>query len=232
MRFINKDRTIPSAFNELVQKVLDTPDHSGFNSLGQLKPALLEFLIEEQKGVCAYCNQTITTKTATVEHLVCQSHNPKFDLNYHNLFAVCKGNEGIPIKSHCDKYRANYKKNDYFLPFILFDQCTTTSWNQVNPFFDVKYNPKTRFLSGEIIPKERNIDGFPSLKSRIQNTIDTLNLNAPILIEARKSKWENVCETKQEKGFNWQQLFDFYLKMKPLTNFHEFVLLTIRKQEP
>jgi uncharacterized protein (TIGR02646 family) len=231
MRFIDKNRTIPSAFGNIVQQVLGTPDHRGYNSLGKLRTPLLEILIKEQFGLCAYCNQQITASNSTVEHLVCQSHNPNFDLNYHNLFAVCKGNEGVKDRSHCDKHRANNKKNDYFLPFILFDQCTTTSWDQVNPFFDVKYNPKTRFLPGEIIPKDRYIDGFPSLKSRIQNAIDTLNLNAPILIEARRTKWESVLETKQKNGLDWQKLFDYYLRMNPLTSFHEFVLLAIRKQK-
>jgi uncharacterized protein (TIGR02646 family) len=231
MRFVDKSRNIPSSISEIIKQVFETPDHGGYNSLGRLRPVLLECLIKEQFGICAYCNQEITTRPATVEHLICQSHNHNLDLNYYNLFAVCKGNEGIKDKSHCDKYRANNKKNDYFFPFILFNQCITNSWDKVNPFFDVKFNPKMNFLSGEIIPREENLDEFPSIKSRIQYAINTLNLNAPILIEARKTKWENVLETKQEKELNWQQLFDFYLNMKPFTSFHEFILLAIRKQE-
>jgi len=231
MRFIHKHRNIPSDFDEIVQQILGTPDHIGYKSIGRLRPTMLKYLIGEQKGLCAYCNQTITASTATIEHLICQSHNSNLDLNYHNLFAVCDGNEGGKDNSHCDKFRANKKNNEYFFPFILFDQCFTSSWDQVNPFFDVRFNPKTNVLSGEIIPKERSIPGYPSIKSRIQYVIDTLNFNTPILIEARRTKWENVQATKQEKDLSWQELFDYYLNMTPFTSFHEFVLLAIRKQD-
>ncbi|MEI6138505.1 MAG: retron system putative HNH endonuclease [Mariniphaga sp.] len=231
MRFINKDRSSPLAFSGIVQQVIDTPDNSGYESLGRLRPMLLEYLIIEQHGLCAYCNQRITKETATVEHLICQSHNSNFDLNYHNLFAVCKGNEGVNQTSHCDKFRANSKKNDYFLPFILFEQCLTSSWNQTNPFFDVEFNRKSGVISGKIEAKQANVKGYPSVNSRITYAIDTLNLNTPVLVNARKSKWEMVLQTKQEKGIDWQSLFNYYLNSTSLTDFHEFVLLAIRKQE-
>lgn len=231
MKFINKDKGYPLDFSHIVEQIHGTPGNDGFNSLGNFKPSLLEFLVNEQHGSCAYCNQKITVKTSNVEHLICQSHNPNFDLNYHNLFAVCKGNEGIVEKSHCDKYRANGKKNDYFFPFIFFKHCLTSSWNQTNPFFDVEFNRRTGVISGKIIAKNANIDGYPSINTRIQYAIDILNLNAPILMEARKKKWELVLQTKKENKDNWQDLFDYYLNTNPYTDFQEFVLLAIRKQE-
>jgi hypothetical protein len=161
---------------------------------------------------------------------VCQSHNPNYDLNYHNLFAVCKGNEGIVATSHCDKFRANGKKNDYFLPFVLFNKCLTTSWDSVNPFFDIEYNGRSGIVSGKITAKEANIDGYPAIKPSIEYAINTLNLNAPILIEARKAKWEQVLVNKEELNYNWAELFDYYLNTNPYTDFFEFVLLSIRKQ--
>lgn len=231
MRFINKIRRLPLGFSDIVDQVLDTPGSDGFNSLGSLKPKLLEYLINEQNGLCAYCNQRITVKSATVEHLICQSHNPILDLNYHNLFAVCRGNEGVVQKSHCDKHRANAKKNDYFFPFLFFKHCITSSWNQTNPFFDVEFNSRTGVISGKITAKEANVIGYPSIKTRIEYAIDVLNLNAPILIEARKKKWQMVLQTKQKNVFSWQDLFNHYLNKNPNTDFHEFVMLAIRKQE-
>ncbi len=230
MRFINKQRNIPSAFSEIVTPVLDTPGNAGFKGLGNKKRELLDILVEEQKGLCAYCNQKITSNSSTVEHLVCQSHNPDYDLNYHNLVAVCKGNEGIVAKSHCDKFRANGKKNEYFLPFILFNKCRTTSWDFVNPFFDIEFNGRSGIVSGKIIAKEANIDGYPPIKQNIENAINTLNLNAPVLIAARKEKWEQVLANKNLLKFNWTELFDYYLKTNPFTDFYEFVLLAIKKQ--
>jgi hypothetical protein len=206
MRFIQKQNSTPTAFVELVTGV------AGYNAL--------------------YRNQSITLKTATIEHLICQSHNPSFDLKYFNQFAVCRGNDGQVLLSHCDKYRANGSNNDYFVPYLLFNTCLSTTWNSINPFFDVEYNPRTELYSGKLIPRNAKLNGYPGNKQRVQDTIKILNLNAEILISARKEKWESVKQTREKLGLNWQDLFAHYLTMNPLTDFSEFVLLAIRKQVP
>lgn len=206
MRFIQKQNSTPTAFIELVTGV------AGYNAL--------------------YSNQSITLKTATIEHLICQSHNPSFDLKYFNQFAVCRGNDGQVLLSHCDKYRANGSNNDYFVPYLLFNTCLSTTWNSINPFFDVEYNPRTELYSGKLIPRNANLNGYPGNQQRVQDTIQVLNLNAEILISARKEKWESVKQTRDKLGLNWQDLFAHYLTMNPLTDFSEFVLLAIRKQVP
>jgi uncharacterized protein (TIGR02646 family) len=229
MRFILKKKSIPPEFAEIVDPTLNTPDASGYNSLAN-KSNLRNFLIEEQHGLCAYCNQKITHEKSTIEHVICQSHNSDFDLNYYNLFAVCQGNEGKIATSHCDKYRANKMKNAYFSPFMFFKKCITTSWSEINPFFDVKFINKIGLITGEIIPREQNVEGYPTNLDSIQNSIDVLNLNSEILIEARKVKWENVIDNKIENNISWEDLFSFYLNQKHKTDFLEFVLIAIRKQ--
>jgi uncharacterized protein (TIGR02646 family) len=206
MRFIQKQNSTPTAFIELVTGV------AGYNAL--------------------YSNQSITLKTATIEHLICQSHNPSFDLKYFNPFAVCRGNDGQILLSHCDKYRANGSNNDYFVPYLLFNTCLSTTWNSINPFFDVEYNPRTELYSGKLIPRNAKLNGYPGNQQRVKDTIQVLNLNAEILINARKEKWESVKQTREKLGLNWQDLFAHYLTMNPLTDFSEFVLLAIRKQVP
>ena len=206
MRFIQKQNSTPTAFVELVTGV------AGYNAL--------------------YRNQSITLKTATIEHLICQSHNPSFDLKYFNQFAVCRGNDGQVLLSHCDKYRANGSNNDYFVPYLLFNTCLSTTWNSINPFFDVEYNPRTELYSGKLIPRNAKLNGYPGNKQRVKDTIKVLNLNAEILIRVRKEKWESVKQTREKLGLNWQDLFAHYLTIKPLTDFSEFVLLAIRKQVP
>lgn len=227
MRFIQKQNNTPPEFSAVVDGVL------GYNALyNSQKQPLLQLLINEQHGLCAYCNQRITPKTATIEHLICQSHNPTLDLKYFNHYAVCRGNEGQILTSHCDKFRANGSRNDYFIPYILFEKCLTNAWNSLNPFFDVEYNPRTRLYSGKLIPRSANLSGYPNNQQRVQETIEVLNLNADILINARKTKWESVMQTRDGLGLSWQDLFNYYLGMNPITDFSEFVLLAIRKQEP
>ena len=227
MRFVQKNTVIPADFLN---------SFTGINAFSNLyndnKQAILSVLINEQKGLCVYCNQKITVGTATIEHLICQSHNHSFDLNYYNLLAVCKGNQGVPNAMHCDKYRS-HQQNDYFLPFFFFEKCITTQLDKMNPFFDVEYNRRADLISGKIIAKEQRIDGFPGIRHRIEHVIDNvLNLNAPILKDARKAKWESVLITKAEFGYDWYALFDYFITLTEPTNFHEFVLLAIRKQIP
>lgn len=199
-----------------------------FRALHQRK-AILEVLIAEQNGLCVYCLQKITPKDATIEHLICQSHNQALDLEYLNLFAVCKGNEGKVETSHCDKYRANGADNNYFFPVMLFERCKTTSINDINPFFDVEYNSRTQFISGRILGSPQNIKGFPNIQRNIEETISILNLNCDKLVNARRFKWDQVKKTKAENNYTWQQLFDYYLT-QPKTDFQEFVLMAIHKQ--
>jgi uncharacterized protein (TIGR02646 family) len=229
MRFIPKNRITPDAFQAAVNGV------TSYNNLyGNQKQALLKVLIEEQSGLCAYCNQPVTVNTATVEHFICQSHSPSFDLKYFNLIAVCRGNPGNNVDlKHCDKYRAEKYKNDYFVPFFLFDKCLTQNLNSPNPFFDVEYNPRTQLFSGRIIPRNQNMQGYPRNESRIREAIDVLNLNAQVLVEARKQKWYTVEDTREKLGLTWEDLFQNYLNM-PGAGFSEFILLAIRKkiQEP
>lgn len=226
MRFVRKQSTTPEAF------LTATTGVAGYHALyHDQKQTLLAVLVDEQAGLCAYCNQAITPKTATIEHWICQSHNPGFDLKYFNLLAVCRGNQGGGVRSsHCDKYRGEYAKNDYFIPFFLFEKCLTTSWDSLNPFFDVEYNPKTQFYSGKIIPRNTNLQGYPNNTKRIREAIEMLNLNAEILVRARQRKWELVLENKEKINWNWYELFSYYLHSP--TDFAEYVLLAIRKQAP
>jgi len=226
MKFIPKERHVPEAFLHLVNGI------GSYDGLyNDIKKEIKTFLINEQKGLCAYCNQKIVPEKATIEHLICQSHNRNMELNYYNLYAVCEGSQGIKQKSHCDKYRANTAENDYFFPFILFEGCKTTSWNELNPFFDVEFNRKTGVISGRIKGRQKRVAGYPPIDDRIAEVIGSkLNLNSEILVEARKVKWQQVLEVKNRTQKSWEELFDFYLNLIPNTDFQEFVLMSLRKQ--
>ena len=115
---------------------------------------------------------------------------------------------------------------------MFFDKCKTVFWDAVNPFFDVVYNAKTNVYSGEIKAKQPRIKGYPSIEKNIGHAIATLNLNADVLVEARKEKWYHVQNEKERTGKSWEELFNHYLNLRPYTDFHEFVLLAIRKQAP
>lgn len=65
-----------------------------------------EHLIVEQGKICAYCGRRIEAHSEgepRIEHLNPKSEDKyrKLTLNYHNLVAVCQGDEN-PISPHCD----------------------------------------------------------------------------------------------------------------------------------
>ena len=227
MKYIKKSHTTPIAFTRAVLGA------AGYKSLysSQKQEMLTKVLLPEQQSFCVYCQQSISPAQATLEHLLCQSHNKHADLLYHNLFAVCQGNEGIVQQSHCDKFRANGADNDYFPPFMLFESCQTMGWDSLNPFFDVEFSAKTGVISGKLLAREGKIPGYPATKPFIEKAIDNiLNLNAPVLKHARQEKWALIEAEQKHTGMSWQDLFARYLT-RP-TDFNEFVLLAIRKQVP
>lgn len=193
-------------------------------------------LLKEQHGLCAYCQQKLTDKRATIEHLICQSHHMGYSLSYHNMFAVCQGNQGGGDDSHCDKYRANKKNNDYFYPFMLMEACQTKSWDMPNPFFEAcvfVLKNKQKIVTGKIRPKKAQshaLGGYPvaNFKKHIEHALAVLNLNALSLVEARQGAWEGACQLREHQNLTWEELFGEILQ-DPGRPFREFLLSAIRQ---
>lgn len=105
------------SYNEMnhVESGYYNSDGSSIN----LHDYVLDMLIKEQGGLCAYCmcsipeidRRTGTTRKATIEHIVPQSMTKstnewKMELKYSNFLAVCSGNAGNG-ELCCDKARKN-----------------------------------------------------------------------------------------------------------------------------
>lgn len=73
----------------------------------EVKDELREHLLKEQKYLCAYCMSRISNDRNTkIEHY--RPRNTENELQYGNLFAVCKGNEGqIKELQTCDTHKGN-----------------------------------------------------------------------------------------------------------------------------
>ncbi|WP_446785879.1 retron system putative HNH endonuclease [Macellibacteroides fermentans] len=148
------------------------------------KKELNNLLIEEQGGICCYCQQRITelkiTKTigdAHNEHLIPQSAREDLQTNHGNLFACCCFSAGFPKNlQHCGEA----KKNELIYEFI--------KWVDCDRYF--KYN-----ILGEITP----VGPYQSYKDFVDNevlldtkqkkaleAIKVLNLNQSSLQEERR----------------------------------------------
>lgn len=82
--------------------------NSKFDDMDQnVKKELRESLLQEQKYLCAYCMSRIKDDgNVKIEHF--RARNDDNELEYTNLLAVCKGNEGQPYrKTTCDTRKGN-----------------------------------------------------------------------------------------------------------------------------
>jgi len=147
-----------------------------WNSAGG-KQEMRESLWREQRGLCAYCMSRLTEPSAAqmkIEHYIARSHDDTYSFDWSNLLGVCLGNVGVEGSKqlyHCDTHRGHLHKDKQEL--------------HVHP---AQFPPDagTRFSctkEGELIPSKSLDD---STKSRVQETIDKLNLNIPRLKRNRR----------------------------------------------
>ena len=165
MQYIQKQPTEPADWNQwfTVPPGVRTFDYKVADArLTQLARA---FLIQEQHGLCAYCQQTITLADSSIEHVTPKTHNRELSTVYFNLVAVCKRNQikdSTTGRTHCDSTRGST-----LLPPIIFYANATSRENKVNRYFDVGSN-------GKIEPK-RGLD--ESTSKQVSAFIEILNLN-------------------------------------------------------
>jgi len=129
-----------------------------------------DILKSEQNGVCAYCEQSITSdkESSNIDHFRTRNLFPELTLEYDNLVVSCNSN------NRCSNHKDNNIKikNEYD--------------NIVNP---VKENPEEFFEflpTGEILPKNE----------RAEKTIEVFNLNHKSLQQRR----EGIAKTLMYLG--------------------------------
>ncbi len=102
-----------------------TPGVTYSSLSGTPKQALRKRLLEDQGYICCYCGCRIFNNGTThIEHIKCQHHNEKDDLDYNNMLVSCDGGEKDRQKmkkslhySHCDA-----KKRDNTIPISPLDK--------------------------------------------------------------------------------------------------------------
>ncbi|WP_300389278.1 HNH endonuclease [Fusobacterium sp.] len=103
MILIKKNR-IPSSLVKYKQTI-----NASFDNLPkEVKDKLRTSLLKEQGYICAYCMKKLEDDSSKVkiEHYI--ARNEENELDYNNLLAVCKGNEGEPFERQtCDTRKGN-----------------------------------------------------------------------------------------------------------------------------
>jgi hypothetical protein len=144
--------------------------------------------------------------------------------------AVCNNSN-----KHCDKARAS--NNSYLTPIWFFDDCQTTGWDQLNPYFDVEINLTTQRTTGIIVPALGRQNAIKVAK--VQELITELDLNNQGLVKSRFIRLDQVNKKILNGTATPRQLFDNLLNEQnqlrlpnaslTATPYPEFLLLALRK---
>ncbi|MFK7935497.1 MAG: retron system putative HNH endonuclease [Saprospiraceae bacterium] len=169
MRHIRK-KSAPTKFRQYVKSI-----GADFDEMdADVKTELRNSLIAEQKGICAYCQQVLKDGQIKIEHhcerSICNGANGTMDrrLDYTNLLAVCKGNEGRPEHElHCDSRKACFNANNG-LPIAI------------NPTQAAHIRTISYSSTGKITSNNEQYD---------REINEILNLNLDYLKDNRQKKW-------------------------------------------
>jgi uncharacterized protein (TIGR02646 family) len=220
MQFIQKQNTEPVGWNHwfTVPPHRRTYDyHLDYSALTNLSLAK-SFLIQEQNGLCAYCQQKISLDNASIEHVTPKEQNIEFSTSYFNLVAVCKKNQvkdSFTGKLHCDSTRGSE-----LLTSLIFYSSAKSTKVRTNKYFSA-------YATGEVVAKPKLDD---NTKKQVEAFIDILNLNHDILKSKRAKDILNgisdASKTSPNKLIFWRAQYDRILN-NPKQPFREFLLVYI-----
>ena len=192
-------------------------DYSSLRNISRAR----QYLIDEQKGLCAYCQQKINSDNSSIEHVIPKEFNKELSTNYFNLVAVCKTTtkDSETQKYHCDKQKGSTPIS----PIIFNSNADITLKN--NSYF---------FLAGSD-GRIRAKDKLPDeIRKQVESFIDIVNLNHKQLREKRTkdildgliSVFQNLPKENHQKSTYWQVQFDRIYKNKSHP-FRQFFLIYI-----
>jgi uncharacterized protein (TIGR02646 family) len=224
MQFIDKSKEPPSDWAEWVRNPAreeteaDDVDYDNAATDGLRKAR--KRLIDEQHGLCAYCQQTIDLDHSRIEHLVPNSLNKVYSKSYYNLVAVCNGSEGNINGSHCDVPRLNKP----LFPMVLHNDAEDNRPTG-HGYLSIDYNGMIKSKADDTRPEGRTVCAF----------IETLNLNHHQLVNNRRDKWDRL--KKRLPRSTDKSVLNAFLKSEYDRiakdfeyEYRQFVLMAIRKK--
>lgn len=131
------------------------------------KAILREAAIDEQRGLCAYCNGRLhRDHTTTLEHWRPRSDDNTEHFDWLNLLAVCSGGSSKDL--HCDKSRGNR-------PLTLNPTSRSPNTEQLVEYYD----------DGRVGSED------PAIEKELEST---LNLNAALLVRWRRATVDAITQ--------------------------------------
>ena len=136
--------------------------------------ALRKYLVEEQRGLCCYCEMRIENGDYHVEHFLPKDKSlfPHLQLEYFNLHACCRKNPIGGDNEYCGHKKGNIHEPKLISP--LEEDC------EDHFIYDMSGNIKSEEDRGRI-------------------SISTLNLNSTLLQRSRKSLIEEFEDMEDDQ---------------------------------
>ena len=174
MQYIPKNNVAPNTWESWFTKATGERSYDygrDYSSLTNLTEAK-KYLIAEQHELCAYCQTSINTTNASIEHVIPKELNKELSTNYHNLVVVCKSQlkDIHTDRLHCDKEKANL----LLTPF-LFAADSDVTGTKNNAYF-------AAYADGTITARTALND---NMKAEVDAFIEILNLNHSALKQRR-----------------------------------------------
>lgn len=225
MQFIDKQPEAPQGWNDWFSRTDGYGDivrshnyaahASEYHEIKQAK----QFLIEEQHGLCAYCQKKLNIDTASIEHLVPKSFNKAISTNYHNLVAVCKtATKDSAGKLYCEPQRGNQLM---VLP-IMYKNCATILENG-HPYFRAKADgtievkkelPQQTYAQLHAFIEILNIGSHSVLRNNRKNALDKL-LEPFVILPTDQAKQQYLQiqfdRINEDIGIEYRQYLLMYL---------------------
>lgn len=187
------------------------PDWAAFDGAGEVKRNLMEHLIEEQGGICCYCNRELRDNDFHIEHFRPKDGNryPELALDYDNLLISCQRQLQPREPRHC-----GMKKDNWFEEGVM-----------VSPL-DQDCETRFEYLADGRICAAGNDSGA-------DKTIKRLGLDIDKLRELRKAAFEAALEDIDTLGTDeLRNLINVYRQRSPANNrFQPFCVAIIQVLE-
>ena len=193
MQYIEKSAQEPEDWNDWFTTEIRTHVYNNAGGIGRQNAKA--YLLEEQHGLCAYCQSPLEENDSSIEHVVPNKQNLNVSTLYHNLVAVCKAppkdSEG---RSHCDKERG-----DKLLPPLIFYKKAQVTTETDHGFFGADNLGKVFSRNGLDEQTKKQVDAF----------IDILNLNHNSLVSKREALWKAIWNLTNKLNLSLPQRKSF-----------------------
>lgn len=199
MRYISKKEREPAVFTEWKSMANEEwqPTFQGMNS--EVKRVLKTSLIEEQLGLCCYCESALPGAPSHIEHFRPQESFPEMSLEYRNMHCSCQSNLRPGEPAHCGTSKGNWFDEELLIS-PLDPECAT------------------HFL----FSADGRIHPACETDEVARETIVRLNLNCHKLIESRKNVLNSLLDFSLSEE-EMSQSYLYYIKNSSAEEPHAFL---------